>query len=335
MAGKVVNMNGKHKQPKTLQDAVIFYANPDNCLDYMVNIRWPEGVACPTCGRTDVVFLANQRKWQCKSVHAKRQFSAKVGTIFEDSPISLEKWLVAVWMLSNCRNGVSSYEIGRTIGVTQKSAWFMMHRVRLAMQRGSFMKMGGNGGEIEVDETFIGGKARNMHKATRARRIPFPGKKDDKTIAFGILERGKEIRTMVIKDRTLDTVLPLIREHVQSGTSVYTDDMSGYRGMSLTDEFFHGVVDHANKYVDGRIHTNGLENFWSLLKRGISGTYVAVEPFHLFRYLDEQSFRYNNRGTKKNPTSEHKRFDLAMSGIVGKRLTYAGLTGKVGETTIF
>jgi transposase-like protein len=331
MAGKVVNMNGKHKQPKTLQDAVIFYANPDNCLDYMVNIRWPEGVACPTCGRSDVVFLANQRKWQCKSVHAKRQFSAKVGTIFEDSPISLEKWLVAVWMLSNCRNGVSSYEIGRTIGVTQKSAWFMMHRVRLAMQRGSFMKMGGNGGEIEVDETFIGGKARNMHKDTRARRIPFPGKKDDKTIAFGILERGKEIRTMVIKDRTRDTVLPLIREHVQTGTSVYTDDMSGYRGMSLTDEFFHGVVDHANKYVDGRIHTNGLENFWSLLKRGISGTYVAVEPFHLFRYLDEQSFRYNNRGTKKNPTSDAKRFQAAMSGIVGKRLTYAGLTGKTEE----
>jgi len=332
MAGKVVNMNGKHTQPKTLQDAVIFYANPDNCLDYMVNIRWPEGVACPTCGRTDVVFLANQRKWQCKSIHAKRQFSAKVGTIFEDSPISLEKWLVAVWMLSNCRNGVSSYEIGRTIGVTQKSAWFMMHRVRLAMQRGSFMKMGGNGGEIEVDETFIGGKARNMHKATRARRIPFPGKKDDKTIAFGILERGKEIRTMVIKDRTRDTVLPLIREHVQTGTSVYTDDMGGYRGLAMNEEFFHGVVDHANKYVDGRIHTNGLENFWSLLKRGISGTYVAVEPFHLFRYLDEQSFRYNNRGSKKNPTSDAKRFQAAMSGIVGKRLTYVGLTGKVGET---
>jgi transposase-like protein len=335
MAAKVVNMNGKHKQPKTLQAAIIFYANPDNCLDYMVNIRWPEGVACPTCSRTDVVFLANQRKWQCKSVHAKRQFSAKVGTIFEDSPIPLEKWLVAVWMLSNCRNGVSSYEIGRTIGVTQKSAWFMMHRIRLAMQRGSFIKMGGGGGEIEVDETFIGGKARNMHKAVHARRIPFPGKKDDKTIAFGILERGKEIRTMVIKDRTKDTVLPLIREHVQTGTSVYTDDMGGYRGLAMNEEFIHGVVDHANKYVDGRIHTNGLENFWSLLKRGISGTYVAVEPFHLFRYLDEQSFRYNNRGTKKNPTSDAKRFHAAMSGIVGKRLTYAGLTGKVGETTAF
>jgi transposase-like protein len=296
-------MDGKHKQPKTLQQAVMFYANPDNCLDYMVSIRWPEGVCCPACGRPDVVFLKNQRKWQCKSVHAKRQFSAKVGTIFEDSPIPLEKWLVAVWMLSNCRNGVSSYEIGRTIGVTQKSAWFMMHRIRLAMQRGSFVKLGGGGGEIEVDETFIGGKARNMHKAVRARRIPFQGKKDDKTIAFGILERGKEIRTMVIKDRTKDTVLPLIREHVHTGTAVYTDDMSGYRNMSMSDEFIHGVVDHANKYVDGRIHTNGLENFWSLLKRSISGTYVTVEPFHLFRYLDEQSFRYNVRGTKKAPTS--------------------------------
>lgn len=323
----------KHQHPRTLQEAVVFYGNPDNALDYMVNIRWPEGVCCPTCQRTDVVFLKNQRKWQCKSTHAKRQFSAKVGTIFEDSPIALEKWIVAVWMLSNCRNGVSSYEMGRTVGVTQKSAWFMMHRIRLAMQRGSLMKMGGGGGEVEVDESFIGGKARNMHLAKRLRRIPFPGKKDDKTIAFGILERGKEIRTMVIPDRTRDTVLPIIREHVHAGTAVYTDDMSGYN--RLSDEFIHGVVDHANKYVDGRVHTNSLENFWSQLKRNISGTYVAVEPFHLFRYLDEQSFRYNVRGSKKNPTVEHKRFDLAMAGIMGKRLTYAGLTGKTGDATCF
>jgi transposase-like protein len=321
------------KHPRTLQEAVVFYADPDNALGYMVNLRWPDGVVCPSCGRAEVVFLKNQRKWQCKSVHAKRQFSAKVGTIFEDSPIALEKWIVAVWMLSNCRNGVSSYEIGRTIGVTQKSAWFMMHRIRLAMQRGSFLKLGGGGGEVEVDETFIGGKARNMHASVRARRIPFSGKKDDKTIAFGILERGKEIRTMVIPNRTHDTVLPLIREHIEAGAAVYTDDMSGYN--RLSQEFLHGVVDHANKYVDGRIHTNGLENFWSLLKRGISGTYVAVEPFHLFRYLDEQSFRYNVRGTKKNPTSEHKRFDLVMSGVIGKRLTYAGLTGKTGEEEAF
>jgi transposase-like protein len=325
-------MNGKQQQPKTLQEAVIFYADPDNALDYMVNLRWPDGVACPTCWRTDVVYLKNQRKWQCKSTHAKRQFSAKVGTIFEDSPIALEKWIVAVWMLSNCRNGVSSYEIGRTIGVTQKSAWFMMHRIRLAMQRGSLMKMGGDGGEVEVDESFIGGKARNMHLDVRKRRIPMSGKKDDKAIAFGMLLRGGEIRTMVIPDRKSNTVMPIIRQHVHAGTAVYTDDMGGYRGMTLSDEFIHGVVDHANKYVDGRVHTNSLENFWSLLKRNISGTYVAVEPWHLFRYLDEQSFRFNNRGSRKRPTSEHKRFDLAMAGIAGKRLTYAEVTGKVGAT---
>ncbi len=164
-------MEHKPQKQKTLQDAVVYFADPDNSLNYMVARRWPNGVECPACGRKDVVFLKTQRKWQCKSVHPKRQFSAKVGTIFEDSPIALEKWLVAVWMLSNCRNGVSSYEIMRTIGVTQKSAWFMLHRIRLAMQQGSLLKLGGNGGEVEADETFIGGKARNMHKDVKARRI--------------------------------------------------------------------------------------------------------------------------------------------------------------------
>src|SRR5437588_3973946 len=138
-------MKDKANQPKSLQDAIVYFADADRTLDYMARLRWPSGViSCPSCGRTNVVFLKNQRKWQCKSVHPKRQFSAKVGTIFEDSPIALDKWLTAVWMLVNCRNGVSSYEIGRTIGVTQKSAWFMLHRIRLALQNKSFGKLGGS-----------------------------------------------------------------------------------------------------------------------------------------------------------------------------------------------
>lgn len=190
-------MKDKANQPKTLQEAIRYFADPDNALAYMVRLRWPDGVVtCPKCGRNDVVFLKNQRKWQCKSTHDHRQFSAKVGTIFEDSPIPLDKWLTAVWMLSNCRNGVSSYEIGRTIGVTQKSAWFMLHRSRLAMQGKSTVKLGGNGGgEVEADETFIGGKARNMHKSVRARRIRGQGfNVEDKTTVMGILERGGRIR---------------------------------------------------------------------------------------------------------------------------------------------
>jgi len=158
-------------QPNTLQEAIKFFANPDNALAYMVKLRWPSGVVCPACGRKDARFLEVQGKWQCKSVHGKRQFSVKVGTIFEDSPISLDKWLTAVWMMTNCKNGVSSYEVARAIGVTQKSAWFMMHRIRLAMQSGSFMKLGGSSKTVEVDETFIGGLSRNMHHQVRARKI--------------------------------------------------------------------------------------------------------------------------------------------------------------------
>src|SRR5579859_1445476 len=163
-------MDGKHKPLKTLQQAIVYFADADNSFNYMVTLRWPDGVVtCPTCGRKDVVFLKNQRKWQCKSVHQRRQFTVKVGTIFEDSPLGLDKWLTAVWMLANCKNGVSSYEIHRNIGVTQKSAWFMLHRIRKAMQNGSLMKLGGSGSPVQVDETFIGGKARNMHKSKRAR----------------------------------------------------------------------------------------------------------------------------------------------------------------------
>ncbi len=188
------------EKPKTLQQAIVHFANPDNCLQFMVSLRWPNGVECPTCGRKDPAFLANQRKWQCKSVHAKRQFSAKVGTIFEDSPLPLDKWLVAVWMIANCKNGISSYEVGRALGITQKSAWFMLHRIRLAMQNSSLLKIGGGGKEVEVDETFIGGAARNMHKDIHHRRITATGSKD-KTPVLGIIERGGELRAAVIPTR--------------------------------------------------------------------------------------------------------------------------------------
>ncbi len=321
--------------PRTLQEAIRYFTDPDNALAYMVRLRWPDGVVtCPKCGRTDVVFLKNQRKWQCKSTHDHRQFSAKVGTIFEDSPIPLDKWLTAVWMLSNCRNGISSYEIGRTIGVTQKSAWFMLHRIRLAMQGKSTVKLGGGGGEVEADETFIGGKARNMHKSVRMRRIQGQGfNVEDKTTVMGILERGGKIRAHVVPDRRKETLQPIVREHVNAGAALFTDELVGYQG--LAGEYEHKIVDHATRYVDGKVHTNGMENFWSLLKRGLGGTYVSVEPFHLFRYLDEQVFRYNNRKNDNNkPIPDAQRFELAMSNILGKRITYAALTGKTDTTSI-
>jgi transposase-like protein len=314
-------------KPKTLQQAIIHFANPDNCLDFMVKVRWPNGVVvCPTCGRNDVVFLKNQRKWQCKSVHDHRQFSAKVGTIFEDSALPLDKWLVAIWMVANCKNGISSYEVGRALGVTQKSAWFMLHRIRLAMQNRSLLKLGGSGSEIEVDETFIGGAARNMHRDKHRRRITETGTKD-KTPVIGILERGGQVRANVIPTRRKHHLQAEIRAHVKAGSAIYTDALLSYQGLNNQD-FIHQTIDHAEKYVDGQVHTNGLENFWSLLKRGLKGTYVSVEPFHLFRYLDEQVFRYNFRSLEHDGL----RFEHVASHILGKRLTYAEVTGKVGTT---
>src|SRR5580700_3867201 len=313
-------------EPKSLQEAIVYFSNPDNCIDYLALRRWPDGiVTCPTCGSIKVKFSEKRRNWTCSAHHAKREFSIKIGTVMEDSPIPLDKWLTATWLVTNCKNGISSYEIARDVKVTQKSAWFMLHRIRLAMQDDFFgSKLGG---EVEVDETFIGGKARNMHVSERKRRITGTGTKD-KTAVMGILERGGKVRAAVVPSRRKHALQAEVYRHVEAGAALYSDALQSYDG--LAGDYAHQVVDHAVQYVDGRVHTNGLENFWSLLKRGISGTYVSVEPFHLFRYLDEQMFRFNNR----KDLDDAGRFDLAVTQIVGKRLTFAELTGKAGETTI-
>jgi transposase-like protein len=277
-----------------------------------------------------VSFVPSRRVWQCKTRHPKCQFSVKVGTIFEDSPIPLDKWLAAMWMIANCKNGVSSWEIHRALGITQKSAWFVLHRIRLALQAGTpTVKLGGNGGEVEVDETFIGGKARNMHLSRRRRRLAATGV-GGKAPVMGILERGGEVRVSIIPDIRKKALQDKIRANVNAGAPIYTDALLSYYGLS--NDYEHKVIDHAERYVEGRVHTNGMENFWSLLKRGINGTYVSVEPFHLFRYLDEQAWRFNNRATESRPMNDSDRFNLAVSQIVGKRLTYAEVTGKVGQS---
>jgi transposase-like protein len=306
----------KENTPKTLQQAVIYFSNLDNCLSYLAARRWPDGVTCPTCGRDDVSYLAKQKKWQCKSAHKQRQFSAKVGTIFEDSPLGLDKWLTAVWLITNAKNGISSYEVHRAIGVTQKTAWFMLQRIRLAMQSGSFLKK--MNGHVEVDETFIGGLARNMH-ATKRKHLGTGGA--GKVAVMGLLERHGEVRTHVVHNTQAETLQSRIRQHVEVGSNLYTDKYVSYK--HLEEDFIHGVINHAERYVDGQIHTNGIENFWSLLKRSIKGTYVSVEPFHLFRYLDEQTFRFNGRRG-----NDGERFQKVMEQLSGKRLTYAELTGK-------
>jgi transposase-like protein len=315
-------------EPKTLQQAILYFADFENCKKFMAEIRWPDGVVrCPQCGSDNVTYLAKARVWKCYGDHPCAKFSLKTGTIFEDSPLPLDKWVTAVWLIVDCKNGISSYEVARDLGVSQKSAWHMMHRIRFALHGGSFEKFSG---EVEADETFIGGKARNMHVAQRKRRITGTGGKD-KTAVMGILERGGKVRTIVIPNRKKSALQTEVKKHVEAGAALYTDALLSYDG--LEGDYAHQVIDHAVKYVDGKVHTNGLENFWSLLKRGINGTYVSVEPFHLFRYLDEQSFRYNNRATPDNPMGDFDRFKMAMCQIVGKRLTWNQLTGKNDSAT--
>jgi transposase-like protein len=323
------------ESPKTLQQAIQFFSDFENCRQFMIAVRWPDGIVrCPMCDSEKVTFLAKARLYRCYGNHPRQKFSLKVGTVFEDSPVPLEKWLPAGWLLASCKNGISSYEIHRAIGVTQKTAWFMLHRIRLAMQTGGFgrmTKLGGEGsGPVEVDETFIGGKLRNMHKDKRL-AYNIQGSAKGKTVVMGMLDRDlREVRAKVVPNVKRETLQKEVMREVKYGSKVYTDEHLGYD--LLHHRFVHDVVKHVETYVDGQVHTNGIENFWSLLKRTLAGTYVAVEPFHLDRYVDEQAFRFNNRGSKDNPMSDADRFSKVMGQIVGKRLTYAEVTGKVGET---
>ncbi|MGA2981486.1 MAG: IS1595 family transposase [Terriglobales bacterium] len=334
-------------EPQTFQEAILYFADRKRCIDYLALRRWPDGkVVCPVCRRDDASFLEKQERWQCKSVHPHRQFSVKVGTVMEDSAVPLEKWLPAVWAIVNDKNGISSWELHRALGVTQKTAWFMLHRIRLGMSLqdkyrikgkgfgGTKLGDGGKGdGAVEVDETFVGGKLKNMHRDRRARfaaQSGHAGGATGKTIVQGILDRdARQIRAKVIPNVKRETLQNEVLENVKFGTKVYTDDAVPYD--KLHWRYVHEVVNHAEEYVRGQVHTNGLENFWSLLKRGLKGTYVAVEPFHLDRYIDEQVFRYNNRATKENPLTDADRFSLALTQLANKRLTYAELTGKTAE----
>ena len=306
------------ESPDTLRDAIIWFADFEHCRQFMMELRWPDGVVkCPRCGSAHVTYLAKQRVWKCYSKHDRPTFSLKTDTIFEDSPVALEKWLCAAWLIINCKNGISSYEVHRGLKVTQKTAWFMLHRIRLAMQDGNFSKLGG---EVEVDETFIGGKARNMHADKRAEKIHGRGP-GDKAIAFGLVERGGKVIAGSVGTRTKKELQPIIRERIEAGAAIFSDELKSYDG--LESDYQHAVINHAVEYVNGNVHTNTMENFWSLLKRGLHGTYISVEPFHLFRYIDEQAFRYNNR-----KMTDAERFASVMKQIVGRRVTYKELTGK-------
>jgi transposase-like protein len=303
------------KKPTNLLEAVRYFADLDICTEFVADLRWPNGPFCPRCGGREYSYLTTRRLWKCKA--CKRQYSVKLGTIFEDSPLGLDKWLPAIWLAANSKNGISSHELARALGITQKSAWFMLHRIRLAMQTGSFEKFSGT---VEVDETFIGGKARNMHKAVKARKIKGQTGYVGKTTVLGMIERGGRVRAEVIPDTTRGTMHRRVSRHIERGSAVYTDALPSYSGLDA--DYVHEVVDHAERYVDGQVHTNYIENFWALLKRGLHGTYVSVQPFHLYRYLDERVFTFNMR-----ELDDCDRFESVLRTVAGRRLTYAEVTG--------
>jgi len=301
--------------PENLLDAVRYFSDLGVCDAYMRRIKWPGGkITCPACGSERIGEIKTRHLLRCKD--CRKQFSPKVGTIFEDSPLGLDKWFVAVWAIANCRNGISSHELGRALGVTQKTAWFMLHRIRRAMESDSFDKFDG---PAEADTTYVGGKAENMHAKRRKKIIQGRGAVG-KTPVHGVLQRGRDddpsqVRTSVLGSETQAELMRQVRSRVRHGAAVYTDAASAYGALCLTHA--HKAVDHSVCYVDGEAHTNGLENFWSLFKRSLKGTYVAVAPFHLFRYVEEQAFRFNHR-----LQSDFGRFFQCLSQVVGKRLTY-------------
>jgi hypothetical protein len=308
--------------PKTLLEAINFFSDYENCRQFMISVRWADGVVrCPYCNATKLTYLAKARVYRCYGKHLKQKFSLKVGTIFEDSAIGLEKWLPASWLISNCKNGISSYELARALGVTQKSAWHMLHRLRFAMTDTKGGKIGGSGVPVEVDETFVGVKVRNMHKSKQPKTWLSHGG-GGKAIVMGMLERGGKVRAQTITSRKRDDLDPVLASHVEVGANIITDELTAYG--FLKTPYAREVINHSVAYVNGHIHTNGIENFWSLLKRGLSGTYISVEPFHLDAYIAEQVFRYNNR----KDMNDAGRFTQCLSQTTGKRLTYADLIAK-------
>ena len=307
--------------PKTLIEAVRYFSDLEVCHAYMRKVKWPDGkITCPKCGGDSVGEISTRPGMlKCRRNACRKQFSHKVGTIFEDSPLGLDKWFVAVWCIANAKNGISSHELGRALGVTQKTAWFMLHRIREAMKTGTFRKFSGT---VEADETFIGGKAEFMHAERRKKVITGRGASGKRPVQ-GILRRTdesgpSEVRTFVLGNVEGETLRPNVTRNVEPGSRVSTDSASAYGG--LARRFVHATVDHAKEWVREWVHTNGIENFWSLFKRALKGTWTHVAEFHLERYCDEQGWRFNNRDA-----GDGARFMRLLWTVKGRRLTYRRL----------
>lgn len=309
--------------PETLLEATRYFADPDVAHKFMVALRWPGGPVCPYCNGTEHSFISTRKTWQCKS--CRKRFTVKVGTIMEDSPISIDKWLLCMWYIGDCKNGISSHEIARHLGLTQKTTWFLMHRIRMAMQRGSWEKFDG---EVEVDESYVGGKAKNNKHKNRKR--PTGTGVVGKAVVMGILRRNREgekskVRAKVVINHRKKTLQPEIHAAVVPGSALFTDDSASYNGLNET--YIHQTIDHAVAYAVGKISTNAIEGFWSMLDRMLNGSYVSVDPDHLNKYVDEEAFRFNERAD----TPAGRFMKIAMN-VAGKRLTWNQLTERAPGT---
>lgn len=307
---------------KTLVDLLQYFSDEQTCRNYLEQIRWTNGLVCPyeNCKHDKVFRYTNGKVYKCAK--CQRQYSVKVGTIFEDSKIPLQKWFAAIYLITSHKKGISSLQLHRDLGVTQKTAWFMLHRVRHTLgvsQPTEKLK-----GTIEADETFIGGLEANKHKNKRTKGTQ--GRSvETKTAVAGVIERGGELRAKKVKDTSHGSLRYFVVQNVEIGANLKTDEWIGYNGLSAL--FRHRKINHGiEEYVNGDTHVNNVEGFWSHLKRGISGIYHSVSAKHLQNYLDEFVFRYNTR-----TYSESNRFDNMLNNI-NTHLTYEQLiNGNSGD----
>jgi transposase-like protein len=318
------NTDTTDRLPRTLMEAVRYFSDPEVCVQFVASLRWTDGPECSACGGKEHSYLTTRRIWKCKNRECRKQFSVKVGTIFEDSPIPLDKWLCSIWLIANAKNGISSYELGRSVGLSQKSAWFVLHRIRLAMQIGNFDRFNG---EVETDETFVGGAGKFMHQHKKREKMngPTGGGWGHKAVIVGTVQRSTDdqksrVRAEVVERRTNEAVRNHVRDTTEPGSTLYTDEYGAYIALA-SEGYDHHTINHMAHYVRGNVHTNSIENFWTLLKRGLKGTYVRVDADHLFRYLDERMFTFNER--EKNDLG---RFVTVLAAVSGRRLTWADLT---------